>query len=131
VIYLNASKDVARAQVLRKLQTLGIQPEDLVSEQGPVLVHTTVPEDAYVDAVSNAGLRSIGLPSSYPLDTRARPIPHDLCQPIGQKAWDSGEPGIACRSAAPAAPPIGEELAFFARRQLRVQKIQDYSDWFW
>jgi len=131
VVYLNASLSVARAQVRQKLETRGIHPEDLISSQGPALVHTHVPENRYVDAVTIAGLRSLGLPNTYPLDEHGEPIPHDLCQPIGQRAWDSGEPGIACRSAARTAPSAGEELAFFARRRLQVSKTELYANWYW
>jgi hypothetical protein len=131
VVYLNAAVDVARAQVRHKLEARGIRPEDLATEEGPVLVHTHVPTDSYVDAISNVGLLGIGLPSTYPLDANGEPIAHNLCQPVGQRAWDSGEPGIACRSAAPTAPNHGEELAFFARRSLRVSAVEAYVDWYW
>jgi hypothetical protein len=131
VVYLNASVDVARAQVRHKLEARGIRPEDLLSEEGPVLVHTHVPEDDYVDAISIAGLRALGLPATYPLDEGGAPIAHSVCQPLGQQAWDSGEPGIACRSAAHTARVDDEELAFFARRRLRTYTIEDYADWYW
>lgn len=131
VVYLNASLAVARSQVRHKLETRGIRPEDLARDQGPVLVHTHIPEDRFIDAVSAAGLRAIGLPRTYPLDETGQPVPHERCQPIGQAAWDAGEPGIACRSAATLSPDGGEELAFFARRRLSVDTVEDYADWFW
>jgi len=132
VVYLNASVAVARAQVRHKLEKLGIRPEDLARDQGPALVNTRIPTDRYVDAVGVAGLRAIGLPDTYPLDATGRPIAHERCQPIGQTAWDAGEPGIACRSAASPEPGVGgEELAFFARRQLAVDEVESYADWFW
>lgn len=131
VIYLNASVAVARAQVRDKLEPRGIRPEDLELDQGPVLVHTAVPADGYVDAVGDGGLSALDLPSTYPLDDRGRPIPHSICQPIGQRAWEAGEPGIACRSAARTAPAGGEELAFFARRTLRATHVEDFADWYW
>jgi hypothetical protein len=121
--------DVARAQVRLKLEARGIRPEDLA--QGPVLVYARVPTDEYVDAVSDAGLRTIGLPGTYPLDEHGEPIGHERCQPIGQRVCDSGELGIACRSAARWAPRHGEELAFFARRRLRVDAVEAYVDWYW
>lgn len=131
-IYLNASLDMARAQVRHKLETRGIRPEDLARDRGPILVHTHVPADRYVDATTGAGLRSLGLPGTYSLDEQGRPIAHETCQPIGQRAWDGAEPGIACRSAVRIAPAGGEELAFFARRRrLRVDRIQAYADWYW
>lgn len=131
VIYLNASRGVARAQVRHKLEPRGIRPEDLDPEQGPLLVQTDVPEARFVDAVTNRGLASLGLPASYPIDPGGAPVPHAVCQPIGQRAWDDDEPGIACRSAAQTAPLEGEELAYFARRPLRPQGIERFADWYW
>lgn len=131
VVYLNASLDVARAQVRHRLEPRGIRPEDLEPDQGPLLVHADVPNDQYVDAVTDAGLTALGLPVSYPRDDRGEPIPHAGCQPIGQRAWDAGERGIACRSGAETAPPAGEELAFFARQGLARQKTERFADWYW
>lgn len=131
VVYLNASLDVARAQVRRKLEPRGIRPEDLVPDRGPVLVRTELPDDRYVDAVTDRGLASLGLPGNYPLDARGNVVPHATCQPLGQAAWDAGEPGIACRSAARTVPAGGEELAFFGRRRLRVQHSEQFPDWYW
>jgi hypothetical protein len=109
----------------------GIQPEDLDPDQGPVIVHTDVPEDSYVDAVTGDGLRSLRLPDSYPRDASGRTVPHETCQPIGARSWDSGEPGIACRSAALGAPASGEELAFFARTALVASRTERFLDWYW
>jgi RES domain len=130
VVYLNATLEVARAQVRHKLETRGIRPEDLHPEQGPLLVRTTLPRDRYVDAVSDRGLRSLGLPSTYPHDARGRTISPGACQPIGQRAHDQGERGIACRSAARTAPPDGEELAYFAPRRLRRRTVERFAEWY-
>lgn len=133
VVCLNASVALARTQVRHKLEARGVRPEDLVPSQGPVLVHTHVPEDYYLDAISDAGLVEVGLPTTYPLDESGEPISHDRCQPIGRRAWDSGEPGIACRSAAQVGgvSSSGEEFAFFARRRLRIDAVEAYGDWYW
>lgn len=130
VVYLNATVDVARAQVGHKLEPRGIRPEDLDDESGPVLVATTVPRSDYVDAVGDEGLVDLGLPRSYPLDDAGQPIPHTRCQPIGLRAWNEDEPGIACRSAAVPAGN-GEELAFFARRDLKSNQVDSFSAWYW
>jgi RES domain-containing protein len=130
VVYLNKGIDVARAQVRRKLEPRGILPEDLDPEQGPDLVHTEVPAQSYIDASTDRGLRSLGLPSTYPLDKRGTEVPHSTCQSIGQEVWDEGEPGIACRSAA---SPLSqaEELAYFIRGdRLRVKRREKFSTWF-
>jgi hypothetical protein len=94
-----------------------------------MLVHTTVPDDAYVNALTDAGLR-LRLPTTYPLDARGKIIAHSVCQAIGQLAWDAGERGIACRPATKGAPIRGEELAYFAREGLRVEKIEQFANWF-
>lgn len=131
VVYLNAGMDVARAQLRHKLMRRGIAPEDLDADRGPDLVHTDVPAHPYVDAVTERGLASLCLPSSYPLDKRGTVIPHSACQPIGQQAWDDGELGIACRSAA-SAPDGGEELAYFSRgKKLLAKGREPFSRWYW
>lgn len=129
-VYLNATLAVARAQVTRKLEPRGIHPEDLRPERGPTLIHTEVPEDSLVDAVSDRGLESLGLPTTYPRDVDGSEVPHATCQPLGHRAWEEGESGIACRSAA-ADPSPGEELTHFARNPLRVTAHEPFSAWFW
>lgn len=131
VVYLNASRAVARAQVRQKLEPRGIRPEDLDSTGGPSLIKTDIPADRYVDAVTDNGLKSLELPASYPLGNEGKAIPHAICQPIGRRAWEANEPGIACRSAAAAAPPNGEELAYFGRRPLEALGTTRFADWFW
>lgn len=130
VVYLNASRSMARALVRSRLQDRGIRPEDILPEAGPMLVSTTVPDDVYVNAVTDAGLRAVSLPTTYPLDGRGRIIPHGVCQPIGQLAWDAGERGIVCRSATKGAPARGEELAYFGRARLRVNETEPFADWY-
>lgn len=130
-VYLNASVEVARAQLRHKLEPRGIRPEDLEPDQGPVLVHTHVPHERYVDAINEKGLAALGLPATYPMEDGGRPIQHADCQPIGQQAWDAGERGIACWSAAETAPPGAEELAFFARRALERHSSDRFVDWYW
>lgn len=132
VVYLNRSEAVARANVYRKLRGQPYGPEDLDPATGPVLVTTAVDDDRYVDAVTARGLHSVGLPETYPRTPAGRIVGWDVCQPIGSAAFEAGAPGIACRSAAPGAPPGGEELAWFQRgRRLQAQAIRTFSDWFW
>ena len=82
---------------------------------GPVLswCATTVPEDRYLNVVTDAGCRDAGLPRTYPLDSRRRIVPWRRCQPIGLRAWEAGLPGVAARSAT----GPGEELAYFGQAQ--------------
>lgn len=129
-VYLNASVPVARAQVRDKLEPQAIRPEDLQPDEGPVLVHTTIPHDDYVDVTTDRGCTSLRLPKTYPVDDKKTTVPHSVCQPIGQRAWEEGEAGIACRSAATTAPADGEELAFFARHPLKVNRTEAFADWY-
>jgi hypothetical protein len=138
VVYLCAAVDVARANVYRKLAGQPYGPEDLRPGAGPVLVRTRVPEDRYLNAVTDAGLRDLGLPKTYPLDSRRRPVPWRRCQPIGLRAWEAGLPGVAARSAAAvdararvsATSPM-EELAYFGQRKLRRGAVRPFDEWFW
>lgn len=74
-IYLNSTRTLARDQVRFKLEPRGIRPEDLDLDSSPDLVHTDVPRQHYVDAVTDEGLAAIGLPPTYPLDARGQTIP--------------------------------------------------------
>jgi len=131
VVYLNGDERVARANVLQRFAGLPYGPEDLEPSAAPVLVSALVPEDDFVDVVSEAGCVAVGLPATYPVAADGAPVPHEACQPVGQAAWDAGRPGVACRSAAPAAPPGGEELARFGRGEpLTPLVIRRFPDWF-
>ncbi|MDQ3759671.1 MAG: RES family NAD+ phosphorylase [Actinomycetota bacterium] len=132
VLYLNASPEVARANVARHFQGQPYGPEDLASGAGPILVELVAPSAAYVDALSKAGLRSLGLPQSYPRHSNGRRVSWSACQPVGQRAWEAAEPGIACRSAALTPPARGEELALFDRGlALEAEAHHEFDDWFW
>lgn len=131
VVYLNRDERVARANVRRKYEGLPYGPEDLDPLTAPILVGTDVPRDRYIDIVTGGGCEAAGLAASYPRDDSGATIPHASCRPIGQAAWDGGAPGIACRSAAPAAPPDGEELAFFVRgARLTPFTVRSFEEWF-
>ena len=125
-VYLCRSIQVARANVYRKLQGQPFGPEDFRPGAGPLLVRTSVPEDRYLNVVTDAGCRDAGLPQTYPLDSRRRVVPWRRCQPIGMRAREAGIPGVAARSAA----GPGEELAYFGHK-LRRGAIRSFEDWFW
>jgi RES domain len=127
VVYLCRSIPVARANVHRKLEGQPYGPEDLRPRAGPVLVRTTVPEDRYLNVVTDAGCRDVGLPGTFPLDSRRRTVTWRRCQPIGERAWEAGLPGVAARSVT----GTGEELAYFGRRKLRRGAIRSFEQWFW
>jgi hypothetical protein len=130
VVYLNASLDLAKALVRARLEDRGIRPEDILPEAGPVLIATRVPDETFVNAMTDAGLRSVNLPTTYPLDSRGEIIAHRICQPIGQRAWDAGERGIACRAATRGAPAKDEEVAYFGRKKLRPESREEFASWF-
>jgi hypothetical protein len=130
-LYLCRDVETARANARRLLAGQPFTFDDLRPERLPALVETTVPDARYVDAVGARGLASLGLPETYPLDERGRVVGHERCQPIGSAAWIAGEPGIACRSAAPGAPRWGEELALFDRgRRLRRGRRRRFESWY-
>jgi hypothetical protein len=87
--------------------------------------------------VTDAGLRDLGLPKTYPLDSRRRMVTWRRCQPIGLRAWEAGLPGVAARSALGARVRDGatrltwEELAYFGRRKLRRGAVRAFDQWFW
>jgi hypothetical protein len=131
VVYLNRDEQVARANVLHRFAGLPYGPEDLDPETAPVLVGADVPRDQYADVVTDEGCAAAGLPTSYPRDESGGTVPHESCRPVGQAVWDAGLPGIACRSAAPAAPAEGEELAWFERgSSLIPAEVRPFGDWF-
>ena len=136
VVYLCRSVAVARAFAWSKLAGLPYGPEDLDPQAAPLLVATEVPRDRFANCATVAGLAAAGLPPTYPFDEGGEVVGWDRCQPIGQRAWDRGFPGIGCRSAAPdpsgAKRSPGEELAWFQREgKLRPARVQAFEDWFW
>lgn len=131
VVYLNRDEVVARANVARLYAGKPYGPEDFRRTPAPDLVTVEVERADYVDIVTADGCEAAGLPRSYPIDAGGTMVPHEICQPIGQAAWEAGLPGIACRSAAPGAPADGEELAWFARgRRLAPLAVRKFADWF-
>ncbi len=133
IVYLCATRDVARAVVLRRFEGLPYGVVDLLPSRAPVLIATDVPEGRLVDVVDDAGCRAAGLPASYPLDGRGRTIAWARTQPLGETAWEQGERGIACRSSAMTGRGRGEELAWFVRRsadRLRIDRRRAFEDWF-
>ncbi|HEX6331127.1 MAG TPA: RES domain-containing protein [Actinomycetota bacterium] len=131
VVYLFSALDVARSFVLGRFEGHPYDAFDLVPETGPDLVETEVPPERFVDVVTAEGCLAAGLPITYPRDEDGSPIPHERCRPIGERAWDRGEPGIACRSATARRNDSGEELAWFARgpRGLRTRRRRAFAEW--
>ena len=74
------------------------------------------------------GLGALGLPATYPHDADGNLIAHEVCQPIGQAAFDANLDGIDYRSAAPAAT---RELAWFPRDSQPAQISRRLFDQWW
>jgi hypothetical protein len=131
-LYLTVDRVGAHANVARLFVGLPYGPEDLDPDAAPRLVELDLPDEPYVDAVSNAGLTALGLPATYPFAADGSSVPHATCQPIGQRAFGEAELGIACRSAAPGAR--GKELVWFAnvgRTTPSISSTHNFDDWFW
>ena len=111
-LYLNATLEVAAANARVNFAGEMHLLHDLRPEFRPDLQSFRVPAAEYLDAVTPEGVRELGLPAGYPERTGWR-----RCQAIGLAAYEAGEPGLACRSAAEAAAGqwVGEELALFDR----------------
>jgi hypothetical protein len=129
---LNRTVAMARAQIAHRLAGQPFDVEDLDASEQHDLVAVDVPEDDYLDCVTDAGLHAVGLPESYP--KRADVVlSWNECRPIGIAARDGGRPGVACRSAVAAAPPGGEELAVFdvAMDGITMTGRRPFADWYY
>ena len=134
VLYLNRDLRMARLQVQHKLSGHPYGVEDLDESEQHDLVDVQVVERDWLDCVNAEGLESVGLPVTYPRHANGRPVRHATCQPVGQAAFDDGQPGIACRSAATRATPTDEELGVFDRAvgaAVQMTGRHAFADWFW
>jgi RES domain-containing protein len=136
VTYLSADLGTAKANARRLLtHRLSGQPfraEDLDPTELPVLVSVEVPDDRYLDVVSDAGCARSGLPATYPDDGSGHVVSWSRCQEVGRRAREAALPGVACRSAAPRAPLDGEELALFGRPALVLEPraVRPFGQWY-
>ena len=132
VLYLNRDLPMSRANLARRFAGRPYGPEMLEPAQAPVLIETSVDGTDFVDAVTPDGCLELGLPASYPLDEQGNEVGWNRCRAIEAAAWEAGEAGIACRSAA-THDRAREELALFRRagdRALRVNRRLLFDDWF-
>lgn len=131
-LYLNEDLPTARAQVVKLLDGSPVEPEDL--DPGFDLVLATLPrsQDA-ADAISDDGLRALGLPETYPRHGNGRPVRHETCQPVGEEVHALGLRGVYARSAV-MPDDLGRELAWFpataASRATLVQTL-DFDEWWY
>jgi RES domain len=111
-LYLNADVTTARSQLERMLEGYPAGADDL-AEDAFLLVAAQLPKrQRSADAVSAAGLKALGLPSSYPTNTHGERIPHSRCQRIGLAVHARGLRGVWYRSAV-TPNGRGRELAWF------------------
>lgn len=128
-LYLNRDHPTARANVARRFASLPYGPEQFDPATAPVLIEVAIPDGVAADAYTEAGLTSMGLPASLPLDGRSAPISHEVCQPLGQDAFDGGLDGVDARSAAPGGD---RELAWFPRgRTLAAAPAVPFDEWWY
>jgi hypothetical protein len=133
-LYLNRDVRVARLRVEHALADQPYGVEDLDEAELHDLVELEVPDQAWLDCVSDSGLAAVGLPASYPRHPGGSPVEHPECRPVGQAAFNRGLPGLACRSAAHGATAADEELAVFARAgapTVTMTGRRAFADWFW
>ncbi len=111
-LYLNRTLEVAAANARWQHRGRAIGLFDLRPNRRPILVSIEVPSSRVLDVVTTSGLRALRLPLTYPYG-----IGYERCQPIGNRARNSGLPGVACRSSAESTAMrwLGEELAWFDR----------------
>jgi RES domain-containing protein len=131
VLYLCATIAVAAGNARRVYEGEIATLFDLLPEQRPDLQVTQVDSMRVVDAATEAGLRSLHLPRTYPIG-----VPWQPCQVIGQRAYRNKENGIACRSAdATDRTKIvveGEELVVFDRAVRYVTRMERlrFAQWY-
>jgi hypothetical protein len=97
-----------------------------------VVWDVTVTTEQFVDIITDEGCEAVGLPTAYPEGYRG-PAGWPTCREIGQRAWDDGERGIACRSAAPTLNTPGEELAWFDRGLGGIEAsetFREFESWY-
>lgn len=109
-LYLNGDVTTARVQIEHMLAGFPVSVDDL-DDDAYLLVAVTLPRtQTGADAATHDGLKSLGLPDTYPNFPNGRPVAHEVCQPIGRRLWEKRFRGVWCRSAR---MPEGRELAWF------------------
>jgi RES domain-containing protein len=111
-LYLSGDVATARMRLQRLADGAPFMMDDL-DDDAYVLVAATLPRgQACADAVSEVGLRRLGLPASYPLDAAGVPVRHAACQAAGERVREARLRGVWCVSAA-SRDKTGRELAWF------------------
>ena len=126
-LYVNHDVATARANVMKRFDGLPYGPEDLNPATAPLLLGVDIPEGEAADFYTDGGLIAADLPTTYPHDASGELIPHRVCRPVGQAAYDAGLDGVDCRSAAAG---DGRELAWFPRSAIASEASRlAFSHW--
>ena len=132
-LYLNADQVTARMNLRNFVAAWPYEPEDLRDDNGPTLVEVQLPRRQRVcDAHSRLGVVRAGLPPNYPQDENGRTVPHERCQPVGDRAHAAGLRGLHVRSAQ-SPDGAGRELAWFpasVRSRARAHRVLAFDQWF-
>ena len=109
-LYLCANPAVAAANARFQFAGRAIKLFDLLPAAQPDLVTADVPNLEVADVVTATGIRTVGLPTTYPYG-----VPWPPCHAIARAAYADRVAGVAARSNAEATPTssVGEELALF------------------
>lgn len=133
-LYLNEDRTTARLNLRQFISQWPYEPEDLRSDNGPMLIGTVLPRDQRVcDAHTPEGIRSLGLPRTYPYDSDGNRIPHERCQQAGERAKRQRLRGVRARSAQ-SRDGAGRELAWFpanSRSKAKRTLALSFDDWYW
>jgi len=132
-LYLNADLETAKLQIVRMLDGYPADIDDLEDDAYTLVAATLPRKQVCADAVRDAGLRTLGLPRSYPLDDGDAPVPRTTCQRVGADVHAVGLRGVLCRSAI-TADGRGREVAWFpATRRSRAKAVwpepRPLGDW--
>lgn len=134
VLYFNEDMATARLNLRRFIERWPFEPEDLRSDNGPVLIGAALPRHQDVcDAHSPAGVRALGLARTFPHDRAGQLVAHARCQPIGDAVRSRGLRGVRARSAQ-STDGAGRELAWFpatARSVARQTHRYAFDEWYW
>lgn len=128
-LYLCATIDVAAANARAQHRNRAIKLFDLRPQARPSLVMVNVPENRFLDVITDAGIAALRLPHAYPFG-----VAYERCWPIARRAYEEHIAGVACRSNAEATSTfwVGKELALFdySLPVRRVGKIKPFAQWY-
>lgn len=125
VIYTSCSIKAAIAFLREHYRNESINPWEQPEEKQRDLYELLLDQDGLVDAISSEGLIGLGLPKSYP-----RRVSHSTTQPVGQRLYDEGHPGIWYRCAP---DPTEEEIALFRDHAQPIQvnsQSKRFGEWY-